>query len=562
MTSLSRSLIISAVLLLLTSLSLAAQLDTFGFIHPVKHQIRLSGNFGELRSNHFHSGIDIKSRRGVSGDSIISIQQGHISRIKIQLAGYGKAVYVDHPNGYTSVYAHLNEFSPKIEDFIRNKQKELESYALDLYLDGNQFALNQGELVGIMGNTGMSTGPHLHFEIRDTKSEETINPLLFGFNISDKIPPKIDSISLYGLDKNKIPINVTTVNSSEENNKFYIDAWRFGIGIQAYDYISGRRNKNGIYKVEIIIDDSTHFENIFDRFSFDQTRYLNACIDYKAKEDFIKKTLLCYRQPGNDLDMYNESQTDGVIKLFKDRSRNVEIKISDVSGNTTSHFLQIYRKEKISPPELKKHDHYLKYDSTHVLEAPKTRITFPANTFYKDEMINFSSDIRRNSGSLDIGHHTIPSHKYYSIEIDVSSFVINRDKLCLVYLDGGKLQNVGGKLNKDTLVVKTNRLGRFILVYDTAPPKLKMLTSIHNLKPSGKVKVRMTDNYKTLGEAKDPSWKVTLNNNWLYSEFDIKTKIIQFEIPENLDKGEYDLKIQATDDRLNTDIIQYRFTAK
>lgn len=563
MISLSRSFIISALFLLLTSLTLVAQLDTLGFIHPVKHQIRLSGNFGELRSNHFHSGLDIKSRRGTAGDSIISIHHGHISRIKIQLAGYGKAIYVDHPNGYTSVYAHLNAFSPKIDSFIRIKQEELESYALDLYLDNNQFQLSQGELVGIMGNTGRSTGPHLHFEIRDTKTEETINPLLFGFiNITDNIPPNLDSISIYGLDKNKIPINVKTIDKSEGNKKLYIDAWRIGLGIQAYDYISGRRNRNGIYKVEIKVDDSIYFENIFDRFSFDQTRFLNACIDYKAKEDFSKKTLLCYRQPGNGLDMYNESKSDGVIKVYKDKSRLVEINISDASGNTTSHVLEIYRKEKVSPPDIKKYDHYLKYDSVHVLEAPSTRITFPAYTFYKDEMINFSSDIRRSSGSLDIGNHTIPAHKYYSIEIDVSKIVRNRDKLCLIYLDGGKLKTVGGKLNGDTLVVKTNRLGRFILVFDTNEPKLSMLSPNQTLKPAAKVKVKMTDNYQTLGKAKDPSWKVSLNNKWLYSEFDIKTKIIQFQIPDDLTKGKYELRVQATDDRKNTNILTKYFEVK
>jgi len=551
------SLLTSYFILTLIS-SLTAQLDTLGFIHPVKHNIRISGNFGELRSNHFHSGIDIKSTKGVSGDSIIAIQSGYISRIKIQLAGYGKAVYIDHPSGHTSVYAHLISFSPKIDSFILSKQRELESYTLDLYLEAGQFEINQADLVGLMGNTGRSTAPHLHFEIRDTQSEEPMNPLLFGFDITDNIPPELELVSFYGLDKNKIPINTKSIKNFNTQD-IYIDAWRTGLGIQAFDYIDGSWNMTGIYKSKITVDDSLVFESKFDRFSFNQTRFINACIDYKAKKDFAKKTLLCYRQPGNQLELYRQSAYDGIIELFKDTPRNVKLEISDQSENIKTYHFNLFRKNPVSSLPDRNFSHYINYDQVYTFEDSLISLNFPENTFYKDEMIDIKCEGNMPGSRLQVGNFKIPAHKFFNITAKLSDGLKKRDKLCIVYLDEGSVKSIGGLIDGHLLKASTNRMGRFEIRYDTIAPTLKWITKKSQIKSNKTIKVWMKDNLGALGQANDPSWKVTLNNEWIYSEFDIKTNLISFQIPKDYRKPGNVLKIQSSDDRNNVNVLEHTF---
>jgi len=216
--------------------------DSTSFIPPIKYKLKLAGSFAELRTNHFHSGIDIKSKDGTGGDDIIAAESGFISRIKIQSGGYGRALYMDHPNGYTTVYAHLDEFDSSVEAFVEDIQVSVEQFEVDIYLPPGKFTFNQGEKIGVLGNTGRSYAPHLHFEIRETTSERPVMPALFNIKVEDNIPPVIKEVYVYELDEYGNPLNKKKVSHSGEKGNYKlrtdyvkVSSNKVGIGVNTYD---------------------------------------------------------------------------------------------------------------------------------------------------------------------------------------------------------------------------------------------------------------------------------------------------------------------------------------
>ncbi len=252
-----------------TSASSQDTLSVESFVIPIDHKIKISGSFGELRPNHFHAGIDFKSKNGSEGDTIRASASGFISRIKVQSGGYGQVIYIDHPNGYTTVYAHLQKFNPAIEAFIHQKQYNIKSYEIDVYPEQNRFQLEQGQFIGLMGNTGRSYGPHLHFEIRNTETEHPINPYILGIGPKDTKPPSIYSIGIHGLDNDHHSVWSKSYTWNKKSSPSYeIPAWRVGMSIQTFDLMDGSTNKNGIYSIEMLVDDTLYYKHVMDEFNF------------------------------------------------------------------------------------------------------------------------------------------------------------------------------------------------------------------------------------------------------------------------------------------------------
>ena len=261
------------------------------FRSPMDIPIYLAGNFGELRTNHFHAGIDIKTQ-GVEGKKIYAAADGYVSRIKVQHGGYGKVVYIDHPNGYTTAYAHLKAFSTKIDSFAKKEQYKNQSFTFNWYPEPNQIPIKKGEVIALSGNTGRSGGPHLHYEIRETKSEHPLNVLLFGMQIKDNIKPIIRGIRIYPLD-NQSTVNgqpkalyfkATNTPSGNTLNVVPVVSKKIGFGIETLDKINGSGNRCGIYRIQLKIDGKIVFEQKMDKVPFNESRYLNAHTDYHYKK--------------------------------------------------------------------------------------------------------------------------------------------------------------------------------------------------------------------------------------------------------------------------------------
>src|SRR5690554_8183554 len=338
--------------LLILTIYLSSTLLTYTqtYIYPVTVPPALSGGFGELRSNHFHSGIDFKTQQVVN-KPIVSIEDGYVSRISVSPGGYGLALYVTHPStGHTSVYAHLNSFSKAIADWVKEKQYEQESFNVNLYPGEGTLPVKRGEQIALSGNTGSSGGPHLHFEIRDTRSEHPLDALEYLSPISDTQKPDLRGIAFYPTSGKGVingSNNPTRLNISKDSNGNplglgrTINAWGLiGIGVKAYDRMNGQNNIYGVKYIRLFVDGNPVFSSTINRFSFSDTRMLNSFIDFvdfKKNRSYFMKSFI---EPGNSLPFYN-SINNGYVEIDEEREYDFHYELEDHYGNTLSYRFKV-----------------------------------------------------------------------------------------------------------------------------------------------------------------------------------------------------------------------------
>ena len=320
------------------------------FSKPVEIPLILSGSFGELRSNHFHSGIDIKTQ-SKQGLNIVSSADGYVSRIKIAHGGFGKAIYVNHKNGYTTVYGHLKKFNTEIENYIKKIQYRRESYEVDVYLNENTLNVYKNQIIAFSGNTGGSSGPHLHYEIRRTSNQKPLNPLLFGMEVKDTRRPEIKDLFIYNdvdtnfnnLTANKLKL--TKLNDSVFNsNEININGLT-GFGINVIDKQDLANNKNGVYKISTYYNDQLVNSILYDGFLFEESILINTLIDYKYYLNNKERIIKLFRSPGNTLSFY-ENLNNGLINKTKGYSE-FKIKISDIKNNNTYVIIPLNSEKKL-----------------------------------------------------------------------------------------------------------------------------------------------------------------------------------------------------------------------
>src|SRR5690606_11179645 len=375
---------------------------TDAFRPPLDIPIVLAGTFGELRSNHFHSGIDIKTQQR-EGLPIYAIGDGSISRIKIQHYGFGKALYITHTNGFISVYAHLQKFAPEIEEYVKKQQVDRESYEIQLYPDASTFSLKKGDIIAYSGNTGGSSGPHLHFEIRNS-SDVPVNPLLFGLDaeVKDSQPPLIQSLFAYSINDNS-QVNqcsdIIQINYKQQNDGTFLAdkvyaSGLIGFGVNSYDRNDLAYNKNGVYKVEMFVNGKQHFSYDFEKFSFGESRYINSLIDYKYYQQKNERIQQCFITPGNKLSVYEGVIDNGIIKIEEGLHYNLEIRIKDFHENETIIKIPVEGKtqEVLTKKGVLVTNDYLIAEKDNAYKIGKASVFFPANTFYDDFYIDLKDE--------------------------------------------------------------------------------------------------------------------------------------------------------------------------
>ena len=525
------------------------------FRSPLEIPLNLSGNFGELRTNHFHAGIDIKTEQR-EGLNILAVADGFVSRIKVSSVGYGYALYIDHPNGYTTVYGHLLRYSPKIDEYVKRQQYDLESFSVDLFPEKGLLPVIKGEVVGLSGNSGSSGGPHLHFEIRETATEKLINPLLFGLEVKDKIPPSVSSVWVVPLNDSswvngaRIPVPLETKGGGLKTTtlpKIYGD---IGFAITTVDMLDGNSNRCGIYRIEFFIDGLQVYGQRMDHLDFATNRAMNAHTIYERyKKD--KSSIHCsYRLPGNPLDIYDNLVNDGVVSFRDGKSHTCEYRLLDIMGNETR--VKFTVQSQTTPGKqtsAKGHLAHWDWEQANAIETDRVRISMQANTLYEnlDLDISESSKIANAVGSTYlIASPYEPVHNSYKLSLKADKVKPGYERKTTVVRwdpDKDKLSAEASKYENGWITAEPMYLGYFALMTDTVRPSISSVDFAPAMNGRKSFTFKISDALSGIDQIIP-----RIDGKWALMEYDAKSSRLTYYFDgRHISPGEHEFELIVID---------------
>lgn len=536
------------------------------FEDPLDIPLVLAGSFGELRSNHFHSGLDIKTQQR-EGLPVHAAAEGFVSRINISHYGYGKALYIQHPNGYTTVYGHLRNFSPEIEAYVKKHQYEKESYEIELFPSAEELKVERGQLVANSGNTGGSGGPHLHFEIRDGQ-QRPMNPLMFGIEIKDSRTPLVKALYAYPIGED------AHVNGSAQRQKISLipqgdgsfitpkleACGEIGFGITTVDQMDAAPNQNGVYKIEAAANGNQLFQADFQKFSFAESRHLNKLIDYGFYTQNNSRIQKLYVEPSNPLSIYSVVDHEGLLNVEDSLSYTYTIKVTDFSGNQRVVNIPIQGKMQanVTPKEDKTTDYFVEAGKAANFEGNGIDVYFPKNVFYDDAYL----DIIFEDEKVKVHEDVIPLKSYFTIGFDVSKYTPeDRKQLFIASINKwGNLSYSTTQKNGDRFTTSSRDLGTFTLATDNTPPRVVPVNFrdgqwISNNKD---LKVRISDDLSGIN-----SYRATVNGKFILMEYEYKNNMLTHDFSDGVvTETENHFKIVVTDNVGNTTTYEATFFRK
>ena len=538
--------------------------DYFG--NPLEIPLILAGTFGELRSNHFHSGMDIKTQHR-EGLNVAAAANGFVSRIKVSTYGYGKALYITHPNGYTTVYAHLQKFAPEIEQYVKKRQYELESFEVEFFPNAQELLVEKGALVAYSGNSGGSYAPHLHFEIRD-KEERPMNPMLFGIDIKDNTKPSIQSVYAYPLDENasinnsndKQKLRLIPLKNGDFNTETIEAFGNIGFGIETIDRQDHAPNSNGVYNIQTFFNGNQSSELDFAQFSFDETRHINQLIDYEHlnnSKDRIQKLF----KKNNPLSLYKNMLNDGFISIQDSTSSIYKIRVSDYMGNDSWVSINIKGLKDLNykPKELKTTPYYIDASQTTNLKKGNVTVDFYSDTFYEDFYIEF--DVKNDT--LTLHKDVIPVKKNFNITFDVSSYSEEDKKnLFIARLIGyRKYPSYSSTTKKGHFLSTSSKtLGTYTIATDSINPTISPVNFKDGqwLSNFRYLKINIDDALSGIS-----NYRATVNGKWILMEYDYKTNLLVYDFNDGcVTNTKNNLKVIVTDNVGNNSTFEAIFYRK
>ena len=514
---------------------------------PIDLPLNLSGTFGEFRSSHFHYGLDVTTNKK-SGYNVYSIDSGSITRIKVSTSGYGKVLYINHPNGLTSIYAHLKEFSPKIQEYIKTQQYLNKSYSVQKFFNNGEMKVNKGDLIGYTGNTGGSSGPHLHFEIRDTKSQNPINPLSFNYKYDDSNRPIIKSLYVFDEDDSFKKDNPKKYEIKKINDSLYIAdkiiySNKIGIGIEVYDRQSKNNyNRNGVYEVKMFLDSVLSFSYKMDKINIDESVFRKIFYDYSLLKTKKKRIQKVYYPPNSKLNFLNHNVSTGIFISSDKDEKDVLLEVSDWNNNKT--YLNFKIEGKTSNLLEKSIDGIeIATSQKYLIKKNNSEIGFKKNSFFNNVTLN----IKYQNDTLKIDEDLYPLRKSYNIKIfkQVEDSIIKRQSFIGLINNNGKLSYLKTSNKDNFFSVNSSNLGSFTLSRDSINPEIKALNFSLNKDISNQKTIRLRINDKTSGIK---SYNVLINNKWALFEYEPKSNLIFHNIDDGIiENGENKITIKVID---------------
>lgn len=548
------------------------KIDPNYYAVPVKIPVFLAGNFAELRPNHFHGGIDIKTQ-GRTGIAVFAAADGFISRINISPKGYGRALYIDHPNGTTTVYGHLESFAPQIDEYIRNIQYEKETFTIDQTVPPGLLPVKKGEQVAKSGNAGSSGGPHLHFEIRRTKEEIMLNPLMFNMPVKDKIKPTVQALMVYPLsdDANvsgkqtpqKFEI-IKSANGYQLKLDQPIPAYgKISFGVQSVDLLDGSPNRCGIYSIKLTVDDQLIYSFSMDDVVINESRYVNSHMDYALAMRSGQRLYRTWLEPGNKLQIYDTVEKRGIFEANDGKLHQVKYEISDVYGNSTSLAFKVQSKEiRVNPIPSK--GELFKYHRHNDIKDEGIKFSIPEGALYGDvdfqykrkpALSKFYSPVFQLHNGLVALHFACP------LRIKAVNLPENlQSKVMLAQIDPGtgRIYSATGKFDDGWVEGNIRTLGSYALAVDTVAPKITSLNADdkNGQKDTTRLKFKVTDNLSGI-----ETFRGTIDGKWVLFEYDLKNNLLTYTFDKTRFRfgGNHQLNLEVTDFKGNTSTYKTNF---
>ena len=543
------------IFILLISNSLISQNNLFKqeITNPLDIPIILSGTYGELRSNHFHSGIDIKTK-GIEGLNVYSYANGYVSRIKISHGGYGKALYIKHPDGTTTVYGHLKKFSSKIEKIVKSKQYKRESYEIEFFPKGNEISVLKKELIAFSGNTGGTNGPHLHFEVRD-QNQVPVNPLInTSIFIEDGIPPLFKKLFYKSYDNNDFYSSQTELKIRKVSNSLYISdtlksIGKIGIGIVAFDKHNLANNNNGLFKIETSFNNQNLLEILFDSISFDETKHINTFIDYSFFKNHEIRIQKLFVEDNNLLDLYSFKLNNGFITIENKKSYIYEVNLYDANGNNSKLIVPILGvsvkpEEPLELINRRIELNYIERDKEYELEFNSVKVSILKETFYN----NLFLETKFKNDTLTIDKDTIPLLKPITIYFNTERYNDSlKDRLFIAKIsENNKVASYNYTKNAyDGKKSSTKVLGKYVLKLDTINPSISPIGFKENdwISNFSNLKIRIQDS-----ESGIRNYNGWINDKWVLFELNTKKGMIVYNFNDKIiSEAKNSLRVEVID---------------
>lgn len=549
----------------LTCYSQAKQ-ENNNFIAPLSGNLGVTGSFGEIRGDHFHSGIDLRTD-GVIGKEIFATKDGYISRIKVSPVGYGKSIFIEHSDGLTTGYGHIDRYNDKITEYVKRIQYQLKSFDVDVFPKPFEIPVKKGELIAYSGNSGGSSGPHLHYEVRTTIDQQIISPIPKYLNIIDSLPPTIRGLYIYQIDSTSFSngyINKKSLQLTKSNGFYSVSSnvqcsAKIGIGLEVIDRLNALSTLCGFHSVTMLVNGKVYYKLLLDKFAFAETKYVNSIIDYGAKVENNQEVVKLFSEPGNFFSCLGKYQNKGYLNILPDSLYKVEIQVTDANGNRSNLKFNIIGVSR--PMVLNQHISFAKntvlltwamdnsvINDTFILQIPK-------NALYSNLYFNYSfmqNNDFKYSPVLKLHTPKVPLHIKPKLSIKSTSIPEKyQAKALFAYIDDKKnISSVFAEYKDGFVKGNISLFGNYAIVLDTVSPEIIPINIRQdaNLTNANAIRLIVKDDFS--GVSKIEGY---IDGQWVLFDYDKKNNLIQYQFDKDrITKGKnHSLEVIVKDSKEN-----------